>query len=58
MYDIEELTSAEIADMLNDLKKAMEHNKPGDRSTKDRYFAIAITELEKLIAFWEYYLNV
>lgn len=36
---------------LIDMKKA----KPNDRSERDRYAAIAITDLEKLIAFYSYY---
>lgn len=36
------------------LKKMMEE-KPNDRSDLDRYFAICITELEKLIAVYSLY---
>lgn len=46
------------------LQKKLENNlaefktrKPGDGSVADRFFAIAITELEKLIAFTGFYLN-
>jgi hypothetical protein len=43
---------------LTDLKEALKSlkaNKPNDRSERDRYTAIAITDLEKLIAFYEKY---
>ena len=32
-------------------------SKPNDRSEKDRMFAIAKTDLEKLISYCEYWLN-
>ena len=53
--------SAERYDMGNDSKtlellkealREMKASKPNDRSERDRYTAIAITDLEKLIAFY------
>lgn len=35
----------------------LRRHKPGDRSEKDRYMAIAITDMEKLVAFYEKYLT-
>jgi hypothetical protein len=31
-------------------------SKPDDRSEKDRCYAIAITEMQKLVAFFEYWI--
>lgn len=37
---------------LNNALKLAREMKPNDRSEKDRHFAIAITELEKVIAYF------
>ena len=44
-------TLVKMRNILQDIKA----NKPNDRSEQDRYTAIAITDLEKLIAFFEKY---
>ena len=44
---------------IEELEKALEQleeDKPNDRSEVDRKYAIAKTDLEKLIAFCNYYL--
>jgi hypothetical protein len=38
--------------LLKEALEAMKAAKPNDRSERDRYTAIAITDLEKLIAFY------
>jgi hypothetical protein len=36
--------------------EALKDSKPNDRSKDDRRFAITITEMEKVIAYYSYYL--
>ncbi len=38
--------------LLKETLEVMKATKPNDRSERDRYTAIAITDLEKLIAFY------
>lgn len=45
----------EIPSLLYDVLKRLEELKPKDRSETDRRFAIVITELEKIIAYYDYY---
>lgn len=40
---------------LEQTYQMMKANKPNDRSEQDRYWAIAITDMEKLIAFFKVY---
>lgn len=42
----------EILHELTTLVEKMKENKPGDRSEQDRHWAIAITEAQKLVAWW------
>jgi hypothetical protein len=48
MSEAEKLTLAKLADVYLLLRQ----EKPGDRSEKDRHFAICITELEKFVALY------
>ena len=50
----------EISKSLNDLEAAMEtlrNEKPDDRSEKARRYAVTITELEKVIAYFKVYIE-
>jgi hypothetical protein len=50
----------EISKSLNDLEAAMETlrlEKPDERSEKARRYAVAITELEKVIAYFKVYIE-
>lgn len=46
---------AQPLDALRFTLDVIRYRKPNDRSEKDRYTAIAITDLEKVIAFYEKY---
>jgi hypothetical protein len=43
--------------LLKETLEAMKAQKPNDRSERDRYAAIAITDLEKLIATYIVYVE-
>jgi hypothetical protein len=43
--------------LLKEALETMKATKPNDRSERDRYTAIAITDLEKLIAFYVFYVE-
>ena len=45
----------EVNQKLAEALAAMKDAKPNDRSEEDRYAAIAITDLEKVIAFYNFY---
>ena len=45
---------AEIHFELYEVLRFMTEYKPNDRSEQDRHWAIAITDLEKVIAWWGY----
>lgn len=45
----------EALSRLYEALNALRSNKPNDRSEQDRIWAIAITDLEKTIAFFEKY---
>lgn len=50
----------ELSKSLNDLEAAMEtlrSEKPEERSEKARRYAVAITELEKVIAYFKVYIE-
>lgn len=55
MDDMPEMTKDETVEaaILN-LLDLLEKNKPGDRSEKDRLWAIIRTDAQKLLAFWFY----
>jgi hypothetical protein len=42
---------------LNSALEALKAQKPNDRSEADRYYAICITDLEKLIAVFRAYIE-
>lgn len=42
-----------IDKMFVELMKEIKESKPNDRSEKDRYVAILLTELEKIYAFFK-----
>lgn len=44
-----------VGSRLDDALRDMRAKKPNDRSEVDRRCAIAITELEKLVAYWYFY---
>ncbi len=45
----------EIEYLLSELQETTKKNKPNDRSERDRYMAIFLTDLEKLVAFYDRY---
>lgn len=44
-----------VVEMLDELIKLSKSLKPADRSEKARYYAVLITELEKIIAYAKEY---
>lgn len=44
----------EVEATILQLLDLLEKNKPGDRSEKDRLWAILRTDAQKLLAFWFY----
>ena len=69
LEDIEELKSKIIASSpkkdfpegdaafhLQQALRAMRRAKPNDRSPRDRQIAVAVTEAEKLIAYWGFFI--
>lgn len=53
---MEEAKQPEFIAMLEEALRKIEEEKPNDRSEKDRKYAIAKTDLEKLIAYCDYFL--
>ncbi len=52
-WDVEMRVAGAIKNALDVLQEA----KPGDRSEIDRRYAITITELEKVLAYYEYWIG-
>lgn len=50
------LTREEILERLSVMLFILRDHKPDDRSEDDRYFAITITEMEKVVAIFQTYL--
>jgi hypothetical protein len=48
-------TKKEMQMLLLDVVSGMKNMKPNDRGTIDRSLAICITEAEKLVAYFSYY---
>ncbi|MFZ1752726.1 MAG: hypothetical protein WBO46_15035 [Caldilineaceae bacterium] len=46
-----------VADAIRAALREMQEAKPGDRSEIDRRYAIAITEMEKALAYYEYWIG-
>jgi len=44
-----------IAETLGEVLELMKEAKPNDRSEVDRYWAICVTDMEKLVAVFERY---
>lgn len=44
----------EVQEAILKLLDLLERNKPNDRTEKDRLWAIARTDAQKLLAFWRY----
>lgn len=53
--EIEGMSEEGVYEVLCDVLGDMKNARPNDRSAKDRYTAIAITDLEKLIAIYKMY---
>jgi hypothetical protein len=51
----EETVYMQIARELEQLRQKITDNKPNDRSDADRNYAIALTDLQKVQAFWAAY---
>ncbi len=51
------VTNNEVAAKLKDALETLRKNKPKDRSEMDRVYAVCITEMEKLLAYFEYNAN-
>ncbi len=47
----------EISRKLSELVVLLHHGKPDDRTSRDRMWAICVTEAQKLVALFEYYLR-
>jgi hypothetical protein len=63
--DENEQKSIELADLDKDMQtayhlqvalQAMKDNKPNDRSPTDRHWAVAITDMERVIAYFDYFI--
>jgi hypothetical protein len=52
MDKLDEKTWAALRNALGELKL----NKPNDRSEKDRRYAVSITEMEKVVAYFYLYI--
>lgn len=48
------MTHNEVAAKLKDALEALRKSKPKDRSEEDRVYAVCITEMEKLVAYFEH----
>lgn len=48
------MSNNEVAAKLKDALEALRKSKPKDRSEVDRVYAVCITEMEKLLAYFEY----
>jgi len=53
---MEKTTTKDIDRLFTNLMFSLKDMKPDDRSELDRRFAICMTELEKLIAYFEWYI--
>ena len=60
----EDIQAAEFDDLdpdqqaalfLREALEALHGRKPNDRSAKDRRYAVTITELEKVVAYFDYF---
>ena len=49
-------TVIDMGKMLQKVRIGMSDLKPNDRTNVDRSFAICITDIEKLIAYFDYYI--
>ena len=54
---MEKFTTTDIDNLFANLMLSLREMKPNDRSELDRRFAICMTELEKLIAYFEWYIS-
>jgi hypothetical protein len=50
----DQMTHNEVAAKLKDALEALRKSKPKDRSEEDRVYAVCITEMEKLVAYFEH----
>lgn len=48
------MSNNEVAAKLKEALDALRKSKPKDRSEVDRVYAVCITEMEKLVAYFEY----
>lgn len=54
----DEVTPQEQAwGQLEDTLNAVKFARPGDRSMKDRAYAVVITDLERIVAYYDYWIN-
>lgn len=54
MGEIELLVVHQIADLIEQMRQ----EKSQERTERDRYIAIAVTEMEKVYAFWATFVEV
>lgn len=52
-YSVEKRAASAIKQAIDELIAA----KPNDRSEKDRRYAITITEIEKVLAYYQYWIG-
>lgn len=52
--EIERDKEFEVLRCLDDLLRTLQANKPNDRSEKDRIYAVTITDVQKVYAWFQY----
>lgn len=50
-------TETRVADAIKQALGELQEAKPGDRSEIDRRYAITITDLEKVLSYYEYWIG-
>ena len=56
MTDDTQITDQDVEFQLDVVLRLMSEAKPEDRSDKDRRYAVARTELEKVVAYFKHYI--
>lgn len=51
------VTETRVADAIKQALNELREAKPDDRSEIDRHYAITITDLQKVLAYYEYWIG-
>jgi hypothetical protein len=49
----DEISDRDVLGTLNDVLEVLRENQPGERSERSRRYAIIITEMEKVVAYFK-----